>query len=61
VGRIADVLAHLDRAQRPSDLDLTGYRLHALKEELKGPWSVTIPGTGESFSASKTVTPSTLI
>lgn len=29
--RIADVLGHLDRAVRPSDLDLPGYRLHSLK------------------------------
>ena len=44
VRRIADVLTHLDRAQRPSDLDLPGYRLHALKGDLKGIWSVTISG-----------------
>ena len=40
VRRIADVLGHLDRAERPSDLDLPGYRLHALK----GVWSVTMSG-----------------
>jgi proteic killer suppression protein len=44
VSRIADVLGHLDRAQRPSDLDLPGYRLHALKGSLKSTWSVTISG-----------------
>jgi proteic killer suppression protein len=43
-GRIADVLAHLDRAQRPTDLDLPGYRLHPLKGDMKGLWSVTISG-----------------
>jgi len=42
--RIADVLGHSDRAQRPSDLDFPGYRLHALKGGLKGMWSVTISG-----------------
>jgi toxin HigB-1 len=42
--RIADVLAHLDSAVRPSDLDLQGYRLHALKGPWKGLWSVTISG-----------------
>jgi proteic killer suppression protein len=42
--RIADLLGHLDRAQRPSDLDLPGYRLHALKGDLKGTWSATISG-----------------
>jgi toxin HigB-1 len=42
VSRVADVLAHLDRAFRPSDLDLPGYRLHPLKGDLKGLWSITI-------------------
>ncbi len=44
ITRIRDVLAHLDRAERPADLDLPGYRLHALKGDLKGYWSVTISG-----------------
>lgn len=42
--RIRDVLAHLDRAEVLIDLDLPGYRLHALKGDLKGYWSVTISG-----------------
>ncbi len=42
--RIADVLLHLDQAQVPGDLDLPGYRLHPLKGDLKGVWSVTISG-----------------
>jgi toxin HigB-1 len=42
--RIKDVLAHLDRAEAPAGLDLPGYRLHALKGDLKGYWSVTISG-----------------
>lgn len=42
--RIADVLAHLDAALHPSDLDLPGYRMHALKGELKGHWSLSISG-----------------
>jgi proteic killer suppression protein len=42
--RVRDVLAHLDRAEPPTDLDLPGYRLHALKGDLKGYWSVTISG-----------------
>lgn len=42
--RIRDILAHLDQASRPADLDLPGYRLHALKGDLKGHWSVTISG-----------------
>ena|SRR5579872_1232764 len=44
VARISDVLAQLDVAVRPSDLDLPGYRLHALKGGRKGLWSVTISG-----------------
>ena len=42
--RISDVLAQLDQAQKPSDLDLPGYRLHPLKGSLKGSWSVTLSG-----------------
>ena len=42
--RIADVLAHLDGAVKPSDLALPGYRLHPLKGDLKGRWSVMISG-----------------
>jgi len=42
--RIRDVLAHLDGAESPQDLDLPGYRLHGLRGELKGHWSVTIFG-----------------
>ena len=59
--RIGTVLGHLDRAQRPSDLDLPGYRVHALKGDLKGMWSVTISGTGESFSVLLTAMLSMLI
>ena len=43
-GRISDVLFHLDQAQKPSDLALPGYRLHPLKGDFKGLWSVTISG-----------------
>lgn len=42
--RIADVLAHLDAALHPVDVDLPGYRLHALKGDRKGYWSVSISG-----------------
>jgi proteic killer suppression protein len=42
--RIADVMAHLDTALRPADVDLPGYRLHPLKGDLKGHWSVGISG-----------------
>ena len=42
--RIRDVLAHLDGAVESSDIDLPGYRLHRLKGNLKGHWSVTVSG-----------------
>ena len=44
VRRIRDVLAHLDEARHPSDLALPGYRLHPLRGERKGHWSVTVSG-----------------
>lgn len=44
VRRIRDVLAHLDEAEHPADLNLPGYRLHPLRGELKGCWSLTISG-----------------
>jgi len=34
----------LDAAADASDMDLTGYRLHAMKGKLKGLWSVTVSG-----------------
>jgi proteic killer suppression protein len=41
---VKNVLAVLDAAGVPADLDLPGYRLHALKGDLKGLWSVTVSG-----------------
>ena len=37
---IEDVLAHLDVAGKPSDMNFPGYRLHRLKGDLKDVWSV---------------------
>ena len=34
----------MDGAVESSDIDLPGYRLHRLKGNLKGHWSVTISG-----------------
>ena len=42
VGRIALALADLDEATKPSDLNLPGYRLHPLKGDMKGFWSISI-------------------
>lgn len=40
--RVQDILARLDVAILPEDLDLPGYRLHPLKGDLKGFWSITV-------------------
>ncbi len=42
--RIERILARLDQASKPSDMDLPGYRLHPLKGDLAGFWSVTVSG-----------------
>ena len=42
--RVALALADLDVARRPSDLSLPGYRLHPLKGNLRGFWSISISG-----------------
>lgn len=44
VARIRNVLANLDLAVSSADLDLPGYRLHSLKGDLEGYWSVAISG-----------------
>ncbi|MCH8187888.1 MAG: type II toxin-antitoxin system RelE/ParE family toxin [Proteobacteria bacterium] len=41
---IEDILAFLDIAEKPQDLDKPGYNLHPLKGNLKGFWSVKISG-----------------
>ena len=40
--RLAIALADLDDAGKPQDLDLPGYRLHRLKGDWKGFWSIWI-------------------
>ena len=42
--RIALALADLDDARKPSDLALPGYRLHPLKGDRNGFWSISISG-----------------
>ena len=39
---VEDILARLDEADTPQALNLPGYRLHPLKGDLKGFWSVTV-------------------
>jgi toxin HigB-1 len=40
--KIENILAVLDRARQPEDMNLPGFRLHPLKGDLKGFWSVTV-------------------
>ena len=44
VNRIALALADLDEASKPGDLNMPGYRLHRLKGDLSGLWSMSISG-----------------
>ena len=42
--KLTSILAALDVAAGPSDLALQSYRLHPLKGELKGYWSIWVSG-----------------
>lgn len=42
VTKLRDVLARLDAASTVLDMDLPGFRLHALKGDLEGFWAVTV-------------------
>lgn len=42
VGAVERILTVLDTASSAQALDLPGYRLHPLKGELRGFWSVTV-------------------
>jgi proteic killer suppression protein len=42
VAKVENILAVLNRARRPSDMDLPGFGLHPLKGNLKDFWSVTV-------------------
>ncbi len=39
---VEEILTVLDEAAMPQALNLPGYRLHSLKGDLKGFWSVTV-------------------
>jgi proteic killer suppression protein len=41
VGAVEEMLTALDDAVTPQELNLPGYRLHRLRGDLKGFWSVT--------------------
>jgi len=40
--KLRDILARLDAAGRAEDMDLPGFRLHALKGDRRGYWAVTV-------------------
>ncbi|MBI2539187.1 MAG: type II toxin-antitoxin system RelE/ParE family toxin [Deltaproteobacteria bacterium] len=42
IEKIENILAVLSRARVPYDMNLPGFRLHPLKGDLKGFWSVTV-------------------
>ncbi len=42
--RLRMLLAALDTAQRIEDMDIPGLRLHPLKGEMRGRWSITVNG-----------------
>ena len=42
--RLRLILANLDQAESPTDMDMPGLRLHELKGSRVGIWSVTVSG-----------------
>ncbi len=42
VGKLRNILARLDVAQVPDDMDLSGFRLHPLRGDRSGTWAVTV-------------------
>lgn len=44
VDKLAHMLARLDQATEPHHLDLPGWRLHLLRGDLAGYWSITVSG-----------------
>jgi proteic killer suppression protein len=44
VGKIDRILQRLDAIDSAVEMDLPGYRLHALSGNLKGFWSITVNG-----------------
>ena len=43
-GKLARQLQRLNAARRPQDMNVPGWRLHALKGELAGHWAVSVSG-----------------
>jgi proteic killer suppression protein len=42
IDKVENILFVLNRARAPDDVDLPGFRLHALKGDLTGCWAVTV-------------------
>jgi len=42
--KVERILARLDEAAEPGNMDLPGFRLHPLKGDLAGFWSVSVSG-----------------
>jgi toxin HigB-1 len=42
IEKAENILAVLNRARKPEDMNLPGFRLHRLKGDLKDFWSVTV-------------------
>ena len=42
--KVARILTRLDEATTPAKMDLPGFRLHSLKGDLAGYWSVSVSG-----------------
>jgi proteic killer suppression protein len=40
--KVENILAVLNRAKKPEDMNLPGFRLHRLTGDLRGFWSVTV-------------------
>lgn len=40
--KLRDILARLEAARTVTDMDMPGFRLHPLKGEFKGLWTVTV-------------------
>lgn len=45
LAKLGRILAALDAAAAPAELNHPGYRLHALKGRLKGYWSIWVNGS----------------
>ncbi len=44
IDKVEDILARLDEATSPQELDLPGYRLHQLSGDMAGYWAISVSG-----------------